>query len=189
MSTIAASAAPIAIEDSIEAALAAHLPAHLAAMDEYEDFRLWAPEAYITGPENLDSAFRLLNVDEVACWTMPEGFNSYDEWESLDANQQKGYSMTPMRVVIVAREPAGVKLPIKGSREMLYSEWSSRRAQLFQGALIDVITRYLPDGVNVHEVHPRQSRAAQIAVEGFAVTAQAAVIFEVEQDVMITRSN
>ena len=191
MPSIAAGTAVLTLTDHLITVLQTHLPTRLLEVGTatVESYRLYDPEQYVESPANTVGAMKLLNVDEVVCWVIPEGPSTYVRWESDSGKQARGDASTRVRVVILAKQPDGHVLPIVRGRAPLWEEWNRRRAELFKAAVLDVICEHGEHVDVCTQVLPVANDAAPIAVEGIGTMAHAAVIFEITQDVLIRRSN
>ncbi len=178
-----------AARERIIATLVAHLPDELASLEAANPaFPLPVPEAYIRSRSSFETAFAELTIDEVACWIVKESPASPEVWESADSSGKMAASQTQLfRVVIITKFPGTVPnnaLTPEG-RVMTAEEWLEERAELYKGAVVDVLARNTADAVNVHELYPRSNDATAITINTLGQVSQASQIVEVKQETLI----
>lgn len=191
MSSINAGTSIIDLTDHLCTVLKEHMPGRLLEYSEElrTDYQLRVPEQYIDAPSDPMDAFRDLNVDAVAAWVVTEGPSTFVRWEADSGERARGDQSTRVRVAVLAREPAGMRLPMLRGRQLLLKEWVRRRAEYYKAAVLDVVSQHGELDTILHQVLPVANDAAAVAVEGLGITSQAAVIFECRQDILIRRNN
>jgi hypothetical protein len=177
--------------------LKAGLSAELAAQeaDATGNYPLPDAEVYITARDKAAEVFRRQNVDEVAVWITQDGpaqtVTQFSGSPSKDANDQDTF----IKVGMVAREreaadPLPSTLPDGTSqgRKLSFAEWTAMRAHLYKGAIINTVTRDLPDPNVAGEVELEDNQAQAQQLDGLSGRfALASVTFKVGQDVLIER--
>lgn len=182
--------ATLAARERIIATLVEFLPDELAAREAANPgYTLPVPEKYIRTRDEFEAAFMELNVNEVACWVVKESPARPNVWEtgSTDGEMSADQTQRWRIVIIAAQSSAFDPEPLPEGRLPTIKEWMDTRAELFKGALIDVLPAYTADTINVHELYPSDNDATSIALQSTgALISQASLIVEVKQETIFT---
>lgn len=179
-----------AARERIIATLAELLPAELAALElANPGFPLPPPEVYIRSRQSFEKAFGELNIDEVACWVVKDGAANPETWETADVGGKMAVDQTQLfRVTVIVKFPGSVPanaIVPEGGRPYTEEEWLEERAELYKGAVIDVLSANAADTVNVHELYPRSNDATAITTSVIGPHSQASQIVEVKQETLV----
>jgi len=193
---------PVDVDKAVSALIARtrqvlgdRLPAELSDQeaDASGHYPLPAPERYILGRVDTAEAFGRLNVDEVACWITKAGAGDNQQLFSGAADKRSASQDVILRVGLVAKERAGADIPptlpdgTDLGRQLLEMEWNDQRAELYKGAIINALTRYLPDPDVAGEVELAANGANGEVIENLGRAASAVVDIEITQDILLHR--
>lgn len=170
--------------DRLETVLNLFLPQYLEER-ESADYPLPKPEAWVMARIDLNRHWRALNIDEVLGLIVPVNpasvrANYSGDGERWSRGQQASYEVT-----LLIRAPQAYPNVQRNGRNLIESEWLQYRAELYRGALCDVVTRYSPDPDNIHGVEIETYEAGIFEQPDLGSFIHASCRFSVYQDVLI----
>ena len=179
-----------ALLDDIVTTLKERLPSELTLACSENDidatvYRIKTPEVYVRAASQVAEVFRILNVDEIACWVHRDDVSSLDTRFTSDQTQYNEVRLQPVRISIIQKEPSGWDYPEFNGRVLLPQEFMTMQAEIYMAGITTSITRYLESKDSCHQVFLESTYSESTQIPEFGEVAMASVTFQILQDVLI----
>ena len=189
MSNVPISEAFVAAKRRLVGVLWEFLPARLdQAAADHPGFEFPHPETIITAKSDPHSTFSKLNLERAALWVTRERPTQSIQDRSGDGQRRSKTQDVQIRVTSFVRDPNIPDLPDHDAmpRAMVAEEYLADRAEYYNGAIIDVITRRAPTpGGVVGDATIDADSAEWAEVSRLGKVSTSAAIFGISQDVLV----
>ncbi|MFW5968552.1 MAG: hypothetical protein ACOCV2_13595 [Persicimonas sp.] len=151
-----------------------------------EEYPLPAPEdhAWVVGDEDVEDAFKHLGSPPIygSIVYRPSEFMGR---ASGDGARESYNQTTQTAVGIVLKRPGGFALPERNGHRLTMRQWMHHRGEKYRGAILNVVTEYVPDGEIISQVDLMSAAVSPPIDQKTIVYREAVVVVEVTQHVEV----